>query len=135
MVPGGMNDPFMPAMTETAGLRPVVAAHEGGAAYMADGYGRASGRLGVAFAAFDSSAGEAVANVISLAGTGVGHAGAEAALAAVAERFEIPVASTLLAKGVLPEDHPLSLGVFGYGGARWATEAILDPSVEVLLVV
>ena len=37
MVPGGMNDPFMPAMTETEGLRTVVAAHEAGAAYMADG--------------------------------------------------------------------------------------------------
>jgi acetolactate synthase-1/2/3 large subunit len=44
-----MNDPFMPAMTETTGVRPVVAPHEGGAAYMADGYARASGRLGVAF--------------------------------------------------------------------------------------
>ena len=49
MVPGGMNDPFMPAMAGTSGVRPVVAAHEGGAAYMADGYARASGRLGVAF--------------------------------------------------------------------------------------
>ena len=49
MVPGGMNDPFMPAMTETPGVRTVVAAHEAGAAYMADGYARASGRLGVAF--------------------------------------------------------------------------------------
>ena len=27
MVPGGMNDPFMPAMTETTGVCPVVAAH------------------------------------------------------------------------------------------------------------
>jgi acetolactate synthase I/II/III large subunit len=48
MVPGGMNDPFMPAMTAD-GVRTLVAAHEGGAAYMADGYARASGRLGVAF--------------------------------------------------------------------------------------
>src|ERR1700737_4351588 len=30
------------------GLRPIVAAHEGGAAYMADGYARASGRFGAA---------------------------------------------------------------------------------------
>jgi len=29
----------------------------------------------------------------------------------------------------------LSLGVFGYGGSRWATDAILDPAVEVLIVV
>jgi acetolactate synthase-1/2/3 large subunit len=49
MVPGGMNDPFMPAMTETPSVRTVVAAHEAGAAYMADGYARGSGQLGVAF--------------------------------------------------------------------------------------
>jgi acetolactate synthase-1/2/3 large subunit len=262
MVPGGMNDPFMPAMAETVGVRPVVAAHEGGAAYMADGYARASGRLGVAFgiggpgifnmvtalaaaradrsavlaisgevptdregrggfqdasgaalddvsvlrpvtaeslsvasrallgaelriaaltalrerapvhlsvpldvqraeldatwsrlpeaayrpafldsmaldaalAVFDGSRGATAANVVILAGIGVAHARGEAALAAAAERFEVPVASTLGAKGVLAEDHPLSLGVFGYGGSRWATEAILDPAVEVLIV-
>jgi acetolactate synthase I/II/III large subunit len=263
MVPGGMNDPFMPAMTETPGVRTVVAAHEAGAAYMADGYARGSGRLGVAFgiggpgifnmvtplaaaradrsallaisgevprdregrgafqdasgaalddvsvlrpvtteslsvgspalldgylrtaaltalrelmpvhlsvpldvqraevdvswsplpeasyrpmfldsdaleaafAVFDATETETVSNIVLLAGPGVSHAGADAALAAVAERFEIPVATTLGAKGVLAEDHPLSLGVFGYGGSRWATEAILDPRVEVLLVV
>jgi acetolactate synthase-1/2/3 large subunit len=65
----------------------------------------------------------------------VRHAGAEEALVTFAERFEIPVATTLPAKGTIPEDHPLSLGVFGYRGARWATEAILDPGVEVLLVI
>ena len=263
MVPGGMNDPFMPAMTETEGLRAVVAAHEAGAAYMADGYARASGRLGVAFgiggpgifnmvtalaaaradrsavlaisgevptdregrggfqdasgvalddvsvlrpltaqsvgvsvtrrcstrsfgqpplrrcanarrftsrcrstcsgpeldtpwvplpeaayrpmfldfvalraalAVFDGSAREPAANIVVLAGIGVAHAGGAAALAAAAERFAIPVATTLGAKGILPEDHPLSLGVFGYGGSRWATEAVLDPAVEVLVV-
>jgi acetolactate synthase-1/2/3 large subunit len=91
--------------------------------------------LAAALAVFEPSADETVANVIILAGAGVGHARAEPALAAVAERFEIPVASTLLAKGVRSEDHPLSLGVFGYGGSRWATDAILDPGVEVLIVV
>ena len=262
MVPGGMNDPFMPAMAETAGLRTVVAAHEAGAAYMADGYARASGRLGVAFgiggpgifnmvtalaaaradrsavlaisgevptdsegrggfqdasgaalddvsvlrpltaqsvsvssrklldaelrtaaltalrerspvhlsvpldvqraeldtpwvslpeaayrpmlldfealraalAVLDGSAREPAANIVMLAGIGVVHADGAAALAAAAERFAIPVATTLAAKGILPEDHPLSLGVFGYGGSRWATEAVLDPAVEVLVV-
>ena len=262
MVPGGMNDPFMPAMT-AGGVRTIVAAHEGGAAYMADGYARASGRLGVAFGiggpgvfnmvtalaaarvdrsavlaisgevptdragrgafqdasgaalddvsvlkpvtaqslsvaapglldgelrtaaltalrdgfpvhlsvpldvqradvdatwtplpkaayrpqfvdepalrqaiqVFAADAGAPAANVVILAGIGVRQAGAEAALIRFAERFEIPVATTLPAKGSIPEDHPLSLGVFGYGGSRWATEAILDPGVEVLLVI
>ena len=83
---------------------------------------------------FDGSAREPAANIVMLAGIGVAHAHGAAALAAAAERFAIPVATTLGAKGILPEDHPLSLGVFGYGGSRWATEAVLDPAVEVLIV-
>jgi acetolactate synthase-1/2/3 large subunit len=46
---GGLNDSFMVPMTGTEGLRTIVAAFEGGAAYMADGYARASGGLGVCF--------------------------------------------------------------------------------------
>ena len=262
MVPGGMNDPFMPPMTETEGVRTIVAAHEGGAAYMADGYARASGRLGVAFGiggpgifnmvtalaaaeadrsavlaisgevardregrgGFQDASGAALddvstlrpvtaeslsvaspelldfdlrtaalkalrerspvhlsvpldvqranldatwtglpesaylpafldaeaadsafavfsadrdrvpENVAILAGPGVTATRGADALRRAAERFEIPVASTLGAKGILPEDHPLSLGVFGYGGSRWATDAILDPGIEVLMV-
>ncbi len=264
MVPGGLNDPFMPPMTGTDGVRTVVTAHEAGAAYMADGYARASGRLGVAFgiggpgvtnmvtalaaaradrsallaisgevatgtegrgafqdgsgAALDDvsvlrpvtarslsvnspanlqpylraasltalrerapvhlsipldvqrseqradwtplpeaayrplaidreatdaalsvfstdTTGQPAANVVILAGPGVRHARAEAALIAAAERFGIPVATTLSGKGLVPEDHPLALGVFGYGGSRWASEAILDPAVSVLVVI
>jgi acetolactate synthase I/II/III large subunit len=46
LVPGGLIDPFLPALARHPRLRPIVAAHEGGAAYMADGYARASGRFG-----------------------------------------------------------------------------------------
>jgi len=48
MVPGGLVDPFLPALARHPSLKPIVAAHEGGAAYMADGYARASGRFGAA---------------------------------------------------------------------------------------
>ena len=48
LVPGGLVDPFLPALERNADLQPIVAAHEGGAAYMADGYARASGRFGAA---------------------------------------------------------------------------------------
>jgi acetolactate synthase-1/2/3 large subunit len=51
-----------------------------------------------------------------------------------AEKFGIPVATTLAAKGVLPENHPLSLGNFGYAGMRRANEALLREDVELLLV-
>ena len=46
LVPGGLVDPFLPAIARTTGLAPVVAAQEGGAAFMADGYARASGKFG-----------------------------------------------------------------------------------------
>jgi acetolactate synthase-1/2/3 large subunit len=258
---GGLNDSFMEPMTGTEGLRTIVAAFEGGAAYMADGYARASGGLGVCFgiggpgvlnmttalaaasadrsaliaisgevarsweglggfqdasgAAIDDidalkpvtglsvsvssaavvahqlrhavthamarrrpahlsipvdvqeasidapwqpvpdalvhpriidaaafarlvallSGPDAARNVVLLAGPGVLNAGATDALVAVAERFELPIATTLAGKGLMSEDHPLSLGVFGYGGSRWALDAIRDDEVEVLMVI
>jgi acetolactate synthase-1/2/3 large subunit len=259
MDPGGLNDAFMPPMTATEGLRTVVAAFEGGAAYMADGYARASGGLGVCFGiggpgvlnmttalaaaradrspvlavsgevarswegmgGFQDASGAALDDVgvlraitaeslsvsslavvphhlrhavttattrrmpvhlsvpvdvqradidaawspvptgvsaprvvdddalarltellggahqriVLLAGPGVDHAGATDDLRRFAERFEIPVATTLSGKGILPEDHALSLGVFGYGGSRWAIDAVRDDDVEVLIVI
>src|SRR5262245_12379668 len=48
MVPGGLVDPFLPALARHTELKPVVAAHEGGAVYMADGYARARGSFGAA---------------------------------------------------------------------------------------
>jgi acetolactate synthase I/II/III large subunit len=260
LVPGGLIDPFLPALARHPRLRPIVAAHEGGAAYMADGYARASGRFGAAlgiggpglcnmatavaaaktdaspvlvlsgeipidmealgefqdasqatlddtavmkpltrlsatvasarnldhwlrhaltamwaqprgpvhlslthdaitgqtgahyttvsdyFAAVDPLsriAAEAAINAIAqasgakiafLAGAGVEHDNAAAALKAVAEQWSIPVATTLRAKGVFPDDHPLSLGVFGYAGTRHATAALLEDVPDVLIV-
>ncbi|MGA8863363.1 MAG: thiamine pyrophosphate-binding protein [Gallionella sp.] len=49
-LPGGAIEPLYNAMARSArrgGLRPVVARHETGAAFMADGYARESGKLGV----------------------------------------------------------------------------------------
>jgi acetolactate synthase I/II/III large subunit len=260
LVPGGLIDPFLPALARHPQLRPIVAAHEGGAAYMADGYARASGRFGaalgiggpglcnmataVAAAKTDASpllvlsgeipvdmeglgefqdasqatlddtalmkpltrlsmtvasprnlnhwlrhaltamwtqprgpvhlslthdvitaectahyaavsdyfasadplsrmAAEAALNSIGqasrekvafLAGAGVEHDNAAAALRALAERWSIPVATTLRAKGVFPEDHELSLGVFGYAGTRHATAALLKDPPDLLIV-
>jgi acetolactate synthase I/II/III large subunit len=258
MVPGGLIDPFLPALARQPGLRPIVAAQEGGAAYMADGYARASGRFGAALgiggpglanmatavaaaktdaspvfvlsgeipvemeglgefqdgsqatlddtsvmkpltrlsgtitgpralnhwlrralttmwseprgpvhlslmqdamtgecsadygpvspyfeAAAQLSTPQAVAalerlsghvKIAFLAGAGVEHAEAAAQLASIAERWSIPVATTLRAKGVFPEDHTLSLGVFGYAGTRHATAAILGDPADVLIV-
>lgn len=57
-----------------------------------------------------------------LAGSGVRGPGAPAKLLAVAERLGCPVGTTPKAKGVFPEDHPLSLGVLGLGGHPSAAE-------------
>jgi acetolactate synthase-1/2/3 large subunit len=45
MVPGGLIDPFLPALGRQAALKPIVACQEDGAACMADGYARASGKF------------------------------------------------------------------------------------------
>ena len=262
MVPGGLVDPFLPALARQKKLTPVVAAHEGGAVYMADGYARASGSFGAALgiggpgccnmatavaaaktdgspllvmtgevpiemqgrgefqdasqATLDDTAvmapltrlsktvasakklnhwfrhalttmwaqprgpvhlslthdalvGESAADYVAvsgffahawrlsmeaaetalrlladqasaksriaiLAGAGVEHDAAAARLKEIAERWSIPVATTLRAKGVFPEDHALSLGVFGYAGSRHATAAILGGELDCLLV-
>lgn len=260
LVPGGLVDPFLPAFARHPVPQPIVAAHEAGAAYMADGYARASARFGtvmgiggpglcnmataVAAAKADFSpvlvlsgeipveleglgefqdasqatlddttvmkpltrlsitvassktlnhwlrhgltamwqeprgpvhlsltqnaitgesaaeyatvsdyfravaplsrpAAEAALGLLGkargpkfaiLAGAGVEHDNAAPALKAVAERWSIPVATTLRAKGVFPEDHELSLGVFGYAGTRHATAAILGSPADVLIV-
>src|SRR3989304_2832218 len=49
-VPGGAIEPLYNALARSSrrgGLRPVVARHEAGAAFMADGYARESGKIGV----------------------------------------------------------------------------------------
>lgn len=264
MVPGGLIDPFLPAFGKQTVLKPIVAAQEGGAAYMADGYARASANFGVvlciggpgltntvtsiATAQTDGSplliiSGEVataiegmgmfqdassqtindvnllkgithysssidnpknlhhllrhamirlltapkgpvhlsipkdsqVANIDAvyqpinkdltharllsidsavatlnhfmqgpngkspvriaiLAGAGVEHSACANKLLDFVERWSIPVATTLRAKGVFPEDHPLSLGVFGYAGTHHSRMALLDEPPDLLLV-
>ena len=46
-VPGGPLTPFYEALSQSKKIRHVLAKHEGGAAYMANGYARASRKLGV----------------------------------------------------------------------------------------
>ncbi|MGC4061720.1 MAG: thiamine pyrophosphate-binding protein [Aquabacterium sp.] len=52
-VPGGAIEPLYNAMAVSmrrGGLRPIVARHEAGAAFMADGYARETGKIGVCIA-------------------------------------------------------------------------------------
>lgn len=59
-----------------------------------------------------------------LAGGGVNYAGASAELIAFAERYKIPVVSTLLSLGVMPIEHPLSLGMGGMHGSYASNMAL-----------
>jgi acetolactate synthase-1/2/3 large subunit len=69
-----------------------------------------------------------------LAGYGVYLARAWPQLQALAELGRIPVATTPKAKGIFPEDHPLSLGVLGFAGSPRADAYCLN-EVDVLLTV
>jgi len=74
------------------------------------------------------------ARTIVLVGTGVRKANAFDALRAFAERYGLPVATTMSAKGDFPEDHALSMGVFGWAGSALANVTLLSDEVDCLLV-
>lgn len=61
-----------------------------------------------------------------LAGGGVNYAGASPELIAFAERYKIPVVSTLLSLGVMPIEHPLSLGMGGMHGSYASNMALTE---------
>jgi acetolactate synthase-1/2/3 large subunit len=68
-----------------------------------------------------------------LIGYGASRLATDAALTAFVERLQIPVATSGKAKGVFPEDHPLSLGCLGIRGAKAANTYLRD-AIDVLLV-
>ena len=66
---------------------------------------------------------------VIFAGNGVTISEATDELQRLAELLNIPVATTLMAKGVFPERHPLSLGMTGIWGTRAANETTLEADV------
>lgn len=63
------------------------------------------------------------------AGGGVILSKAWPELKELAEQLEIPVVTSTMAKGVIPEDHPLSLGIMGMHGRMTANIAITECDV------
>jgi acetolactate synthase-1/2/3 large subunit len=61
---------------------------------------------------------------IILAGHGIIQSGAYEQVRTLAERMQIPVASTLLGLGAFPASHGLSLGMMGMHGEAWVNNAI-----------
>jgi 3D-(3,5/4)-trihydroxycyclohexane-1,2-dione acylhydrolase (decyclizing) len=66
-----------------------------------------------------------------IAGGGVIYSGAEAALAAFAERAGIPVAETQTGRGALAWDHPLALGGVGVTGTSAANRAAAEADLVI----
>jgi acetolactate synthase-1/2/3 large subunit len=66
---------------------------------------------------------------VIFAGNGVTLSDAPDELRCVAERLNIPVATTLMAKGVFPEEHRLALGMTGIWGTRAANETTREADV------
>jgi acetolactate synthase I/II/III large subunit len=67
------------------------------------------------------------------AGGGVLSARASAALEALADALELPIAHSLMGKGVVREDHPLLLGMTGFWGTPIANE--MCRTADVILAV
>jgi len=65
------------------------------------------------------------------AGTGVNNARAWDGLRSFAEKTKIPVATNFGAKGALPEDHPLSLGVVDRSGTGHGVRAAVEADLVV----
>jgi acetolactate synthase-1/2/3 large subunit len=70
---------------------------------------------------------------VIIAGNGVTLAEASAELRELAERIGAPVATTLMAKGIFPEDHQLALGMIGIWGSRAANETANGADVIVAI--
>jgi acetolactate synthase-1/2/3 large subunit len=66
---------------------------------------------------------------VIIAGGGVIISDASPELVRLAESFSIPVATTLMAKGAIPEEHPLALGMLGMHGRKAANLIVTECDV------
>ncbi len=70
---------------------------------------------------------------VILAGHGIMLSGAVRQLRELAERAQIPVTLTLLGKGAMPEDHPLTIGMMGMHGEAASNYAIQQADLLIAL--
>jgi len=70
---------------------------------------------------------------VIIAGGGIIFSGASSELVALAELLQAPVSTTLMGKGCIPEDHPLSLGLLGMHGT--IASNLIVSEADVLLAV
>ncbi|HXF61816.1 MAG TPA: thiamine pyrophosphate-dependent enzyme, partial [Caldilineaceae bacterium] len=70
---------------------------------------------------------------VIVAGGGVHLSGAEAEVAALAEGWSIPVATSVNGKGTLLDGHPLNIGVVGSYSARCANQVVAEADLVVYI--
>ena len=70
---------------------------------------------------------------ILCAGGGVIASGAEEEVRIFAERFNLPVVSTMMGIGVLPTSHPLYIGMVGNNGKKYANRAMNESDVLIMV--
>lgn len=70
-----------------------------------------------------------------LAGSGIQTSGARAELIRIVEQTNARVATTPRGKGLFPEEHPMSMGVFGFAGHSRARDLFLGDDIDVLFAV
>lgn len=71
---------------------------------------------------------------VAICGGGPVIAGAEAALLALAETLDLPIATTVSGQGAIAEVHPLAVGVVGTNGGVPATRTVIDEADLVLFI-
>ena len=71
--------------------------------------------------------------VVALVGFGAIRSGAEAEVRRLIERFQLPLLTTLDGKGIVPENHPLAVGVFCDSGHSTAWKAFLEADVVIAI--
>lgn len=76
---------------------------------------------------------EGASRPVIYAGGGIISAEASADLLEFAERSQIPVATTLMGIGAMPETHPLSLRWLGMHGAVFANNAVNEADLVIAL--
>lgn len=77
---------------------------------------------------------ESARRPVMLVGGGAWRSGAREEITALAQRLAIPVAASLTGKGVLPENHPLSLGVVGSLGGNDVSKAMVEEADVILAI-
>jgi acetolactate synthase-1/2/3 large subunit len=68
-----------------------------------------------------------------LAGHGIMLSGAEREVLELANRAQIPIATTLLGIGGVPASHPLNLGMMGMHGEAWVNNAVQEADLLIAL--